>query len=277
MRICPRQDLKRLITIISDLCHMLHLKKSLGQHFLKDENVQRRIADAIGDMKAYARVIEIGPGMGALTRHLTKGKPDNLWLIELDDRWAEHQKTTNAWMGERVVHEDFLNADLNHILAYPTHIVGNFPYNISSQIVFTIIDHRDTITAMTGMFQKEVGLRIAARPSTKDYGVLSILTQAYYDAEYLFDVPPESFDPPPKVMSGVVRLTRRTESLQCDEVFFKRIVKQAFTQRRKTMRNSLKSIVHAQDILVNPIFDNRPEQLSILEFEALTNLIADSK
>ena len=256
---------------------MLHLKKSLGQHFLKDENIQLKIADAIGDMKAYARVIEIGPGMGALTKHLTKGKPDNLWLIELDDRWAEHQKTTNAWMGERVVHEDFLHADLKNILAYSTHIVGNFPYNISSQIVFTIIDHRDTITAMTGMFQKEVGLRIAAKPSTKDYGVLSILTQAYYDAEYLFDVPPTSFDPPPKVMSGVVRLKRRTESLQCDEVLFKKIVKQAFTQRRKTMRNSLKGMIHEKNISADTIFDKRPEQLTVKEFESLTNFIAHSK
>ena len=256
---------------------MLHLKKSLGQHFLKDESITQRIAAAIGDLKAYARVIEIGPGMGALTKYLTKTKPDNLYLVELDDRWAEHQKTTNPWMADRVVHEDFLHADLSKILVKPTHIVGNFPYNISSQIVFTIIDNRDTVMAMTGMFQKEVGLRIAAKPGKKDYGVLSILTQAYYYTEYLFYVPPTSFDPPPKVMSGVVRITRRKDALQCDEVLFKKIVKQAFTQRRKTMRNSLKSIVHGQDILASPIFDKRPEQLSLLEFEALTNLLAESK
>ena len=255
---------------------MLHLKKSLGQHFLKDEVVQRKIADAIGDLKPYARVIEIGPGAGALTKHLTKGRPENLYLIELDDRWAAHQRETNAWMGDKIVHEDFLHADLTKILAYPTHIVGNFPYNISSQIVFTIIDHRDMIMAMTGMFQKEVGLRIAAKPGKKDYGVLSILTQAYYDAEYLFDVLPTSFEPPPKVMSGVVRLTRRTESLQCDEVFFKKIVKQAFTQRRKTMRNSLKTIIHDKNISDNVVFDKRPEQLTLAEFETLTNFIANS-
>jgi 16S rRNA (adenine1518-N6/adenine1519-N6)-dimethyltransferase len=255
---------------------MLHLKKSLGQHFLKDENIQRKIADAIGDLKAYARVIEIGPGMGALTKHLTKDKPDNLYLVELDDRWAEYQKTTNPWMADRVVHKDFLQTDLTEILAYPTHIVGNFPYNISSQIVFTIIDHRDKITAMTGMFQKEVGMRIAAKPGKKDYGVLSILTQAYYDAEYLFDVLPTSFDPPPKVMSGVVRLTKRTEALQCDEVLFKRLVKQAFTQRRKTMRNSLKGMIHEKNISAEAIFDKRPEQLTVKDFEALTNHIASS-
>jgi 16S rRNA (adenine1518-N6/adenine1519-N6)-dimethyltransferase len=256
---------------------MLRLKKSLGQHFLKDEKIQLKIADAIGDLKPYARVIEIGPGAGALTKHLTKGKPGNLYLIELDDHWAAHQKETNKWMAERIIHEDFLHADLSNILAYPTHVVGNFPYNISSQIVFTIIDHRDMVTAMTGMFQKEVGLRIAGKPGNKDYGVLSILTQAYYDAEYLFDVPPESFDPPPKVMSGVVRLKRRTEPMHCDEVLFKKIVKQAFTQRRKTMRNSLKTMIHEKNISADPIFDKRPEQLTLSQLEDLTNFIANSK
>ena len=252
---------------------MSHLKKSLGQHFLKDQDVLRRIAEAVGDLNAFARVIEIGPGQGALTRHLTKGKPGNLWLIEMDDKWAAYQKEHNPWMADRVIHKDFLQTDLRELLEYPTHIVGNFPYNISSQIIFTIIDHRDKVTAMTGMFQKEVGVRIAAKEGNKDYGVPSILTQAYYNVEYLFDVPPESFDPPPKVMSGVIRLTRKTESLQCDEVLFKRIVKQAFTQRRKTMRNSLKDILFQKNISDNPIFDKRPEQLSLKDFEALTNLI----
>lgn len=255
---------------------MLHLKKSLGQHFLKDETIQRKIADAIGDMSPYARVIEIGPGMGALTRHLVKGKPKNLWLIELDDRWAAYQKETNAWMADRIIHKDFLKVDLEDILEYPTHIVGNFPYNISSQIIFTVIDHKDKVRAVTGMFQKEVGMRIAAKPGTKDYGVPSILTQAYYDVKYLFDVPPESFDPPPKVMSGVIQLTRKTEAMHCDEKLFKRIVKQAFTQRRKTMRNSLKDILSQKNISDNKVFDKRPEQLTLHEFEELTNLIAGS-
>lgn len=255
---------------------MLHLKKSLGQHFLKDEDVQLRITAAIGDLSAYVRVIEVGPGMGALTKHLTKNKPDNLYLIELDDRWAAYQKEVNPWMADRVIHEDFLKTDLKKVLVLPTHVVGNFPYNISSQIVFTVIDNRDTVTAMTGMFQKEVALRIAAKPGSKDYGVLSILTQAYYDAQYFFDVQPTSFDPPPKVMSGVVRITRRAEQLQCDEVLFKKIVKQAFTQRRKTMRNSLKSMIHEKNISAETIFDKRPEQLTVKEFEALTNYIANS-
>ena len=255
----------------------MYLKKSLGQHFLKDKNVQLQIAAAIGDLKAFARVIEIGPGMGALTQHLVKDKPDNLYLIELDDRWAEHQKTTNAFMADRVIHKDFLKTDLSQILVYPTHIVGNFPYNISTEIVFTIIDHRDMIMQMTGMFQKEVALRLAAKPRTKDYGVTSVLTQAYYEATYLFDVQPEAFDPPPKVMSGVLRLVRRKDSLQCDEVFFKKVVKQAFTQRRKTMRNSLKQMIHEKNLSDDTVFNKRPEELDVKGFVDLTNMIANAK
>ncbi|MCW3125890.1 MAG: Ribosomal small subunit methyltransferase [Bacteroidetes bacterium] len=251
----------------------MYLKKSLGQHFLKDKNVQMQIAAAIGDLKAFARVIEIGPGMGALTQHLVKDKPDNLYLIELDDRWAEYQKTNNAFMADRVIHKDFLKTDLTEILEYPTHIVGNFPYNISTEIVFTIIDHKDMITQMTGMFQKEVALRLAAKPRTKDYGVTSVLTQAYYEATYLFDVQPEAFDPPPKVMSGVLRLVRRKDKLGCDEKLFKKVVKQAFTMRRKTMRNSLKQMIHEKNISDDTVFNKRPEELDVAGFVALTKMI----
>lgn len=256
---------------------MPYLKKSLGQHFLKEEQVLQKIADAIGDLRPFARVVEIGPGLGALTKYLTRGRPDNLWLVELDDRWAASQKETNPWMADRVVHGDFLQTDLALLLQYPTHIVGNFPYNISTQIVFTMIDHRDLVTAMTGMFQKEVALRIAAKPKSKDYGVMSILAQAYYSAEYLFDVSPHCFDPPPKVMSGVVRMSRKSDALNCDEALFRRIVKQAFTQRRKTMRNSLRAMIHELNISTAAVFDKRPEELSVKDFEDLTNFIADSK
>jgi 16S rRNA (adenine1518-N6/adenine1519-N6)-dimethyltransferase len=251
----------------------MYLKKSLGQHFLKDKAVQQQIAAAIGDLKAFARVIEIGPGMGALTQHLVKDKPDNLYLIELDDRWAEYQKTTNAFMADHVIHKDFLKTDLTEILEYPTHIVGNFPYNISTEIVFTIIDHKDMITQMTGMFQKEVALRLAAKPRTKDYGVTSVLTQAYYEATYLFDVKPEAFDPPPKVMSGVLKLVRRKDKLECDEKLFKKVVKQAFTQRRKTMRNSLKQMIHEKNISDDTVFNKRPEELDVKGFVELTKMI----
>jgi 16S rRNA (adenine1518-N6/adenine1519-N6)-dimethyltransferase len=255
----------------------LYLKKSLGQHFLKDEEVLQKIADAIGDLKRYKTVVEIGPGMGALTKYLIKNKPDNFYVVELDDRWAAHLLQTFPILRGKLIHQDFLQTDLG-FLQYPAHIAGNFPYNISSQIVFRIIDYRNVVETMTGMFQKEVALRIAAKPGSKDYGVMSVLAQAFYDCEYLFDVPPESFTPPPKVMSGVIRLTRRADKvLNCNEDQFKKVVKTAFNQRRKTMRNSLKEFVGDKIILENEVFNLRPEQLSVSAFEQLTQLIFAAK
>ena len=255
----------------------LHLKKSLGQHFLKDEEVLLKIADAIGDMSRFKIVVEIGPGMGALTQYLIKKKPENFYVVELDDRWAAHILQTYPILRGKLLHEDFLQTDLS-FLQNPSHIVGNFPYNISSQIVFRIIDNRQVVEMMTGMFQKEVALRIAAKPGSKDYGVMSVLAQAFYDCQYLFDVPPESFNPPPKVMSGVIRLNRREiKTLRCNEDQFKKVVKTAFNQRRKTMRNSLKELVQDPTIMNNEVFNLRPEQLSVAEFEDLTQLIFQPK
>ncbi|MCW5906757.1 MAG: 16S rRNA (adenine(1518)-N(6)/adenine(1519)-N(6))-dimethyltransferase RsmA [Chitinophagales bacterium] len=250
----------------------MYLKKSLGQHFLKDENILQKIAEAIGDMRAFATVVEIGPGMGALTKHLLAQKPENFYVVELDDRWAAHLAQTFPQLRGKIIHRDFLQTDLG-FLQHPTHVVGNFPYNISSQIVFRIIDYKETVTQMTGMFQKEVAQRIAANPGTKDYGVLSVLTQAYYSCRYLFDVPPGCFNPSPKVMSGVIQLQRKAEKLNCNETAFKRIVKAAFNQRRKTMRNSLRELVTDKALLTNEVFNLRPEQLSVKQFEELTNLI----
>ncbi len=251
----------------------LYLKKSLGQHFLKDEEVLQKITDAIGDLSRFKTVVEIGPGMGALTKYLIQSKPDNFYVVELDDRWAAHLLQTFPILRGKLIHQDFLQTDLN-FLQYPAHIVGNFPYNISSQIVFRIIDYRNVVDTMTGMFQKEVGLRIAAKPGSKDYGVMSVLAQAFYHCEYLFDVSPESFNPPPKVMSGVIRLKRReNKTLNCDEDQFKKVVKTAFNQRRKTMRNSLKELIQDKAILENEVFTLRPEQLSVTAFEQLTHLI----
>lgn len=256
------------------ICPVQHpfLKKSLGQHFLKDENILRKIAEAIGDMSVFKTVVEIGPGMGALTKHLLQANPDNFYVIELDDRWAEHLNQAYPQLRGKIIHRDFLQADLD-FMQHPAHVVGNFPYNISSQIVFRIIDYKAVVTKMTGMFQKEVAQRMAAKPGTKDYGVLSVLTQAYYNPKYLFDVPPGCFNPPPKVMSGIIQLTRKEETLNCDEVKFKRVVKTAFNQRRKTMRNSLRELVTDKTLLANEVFNLRPEQLSVKEFENLTNLI----
>ena len=237
----------------------------------------QKIADAIGDLGRFKTVVEIGPGMGALTTYLIKDKPDNFYVIELDDRWAAHLLQTHPILRGKLIHQDFLQTDLS-FLQNPSHIVGNFPYNISSQIVFKIIDHRDVVEQMTGMFQKEVALRIAAKPGSKDYGVMSVLTQAFYDCKYLFDVPPESFNPPPKVMSGVINLTRRAiKTLDCDEAKFKLVVKTAFNQRRKTMRNSLKELVGDKTVLEKEVFNLRPEQLSVQAFEQLTQLIFAAK
>jgi 16S rRNA (adenine1518-N6/adenine1519-N6)-dimethyltransferase len=211
-----------------------------------------------------------------LTKHLLATKPDNFYVVELDDRWAAYLPQTYPQLQGKVIHQDFLQVNLDFI-EKPCHIVGNFPYNISSQIVFRIIDEREKITEMTGMFQKEVALRIAAKHGNKDYGILSVLTQAYYDCTYLFDVGPQSFQPPPKVMSGVIKITRRKDSLDCDEVLFKKVVKAAFNQRRKTMRNSLKELVNDKDLMQNEVFNLRPEQISVHQFADLTNLIAAAR
>ena len=243
---------------------------------MKDEEVLQKITDAIGDLGLYKTVVEIGPGMGALTKYLIQSKPDNFYVVELDDRWAAHLLQTFPILRGKLIHQDFLQVDLS-FLQNPTHIVGNFPYNISSHIIFKIIDHRNVVDTMTGMFQKEVALRIAAKPGSKDYGVMSVLAQAFYDCQYLFDVPPESFNPPPKVMSGVIRLKREVKELNCDEEQFKKVVKTAFNQRRKTMRNSLKELVHEKAILENEVFNLRPEQLSVAAFEDLTRLIFPPK
>ena len=237
----------------------------------------QKIAEAIGDLGRFKTVVEIGPGMGALTTYLVRNKPDNFYVVELDDRWAAHLLQTFPILRGKLIHQDFLQTDLS-FLQNPSHIVGNFPYNISSQIVFKIIDHRNVVSEMTGMFQKEVALRIAAKPGSKDYGVMSVLAQAFYDCQYLFDVPPESFNPPPKVMSGVIRLTRReAKTLNCNEDQFKKVVKTAFNQRRKTMRNSLKELVNDKTMLEGDTFNLRPEQLSVAAFEELTKLIFSEK
>jgi 16S rRNA (adenine1518-N6/adenine1519-N6)-dimethyltransferase len=251
----------------------LHLKKSLGQHFLKDEEVLAKITDAIGDMDRFETVIEIGPGMGALTKHLLNKKPRNFFVVELDERWAHYLEQTFPQLKGRIIGEDFLKADLK-FMRYPAHVVGNFPYNISSQIIFKILDNRDVVQQMTGMFQKEVGQRIIAPAGTKDYGVISVLTQAWYEGKYLFDVSPDCFEPPPKVVSGVIQLIRRrNKTLNCSEDLFRLVVKTAFNQRRKTLRNSLKGIISDKTALSHEIFELRPERLSVQQFEKLANMI----
>ena len=251
----------------------LHLKKSLGQHFLNDESILLKIAEAIGDLSPFKTVVEIGPGAGALTKYLLPQKHPAFYVVELDDRWATQLLQTHPALRGKLIHEDFLQTDLS-FMQNPSHVVGNFPYNSSSQIVFRIIDEREKVQRMTGMFQKEVALRIAALHGNKDYGVTSVLTQTYFDCEYLFDIPPESFNPPPKVMSGIIRLTRKENlQLMCNEVLLKRVVKAAFNQRRKTLRNSLKEFIGGKIIGSDTIFNLRPEQISVMQFQKLTQMI----
>ena len=248
-------------------------KKFLGQHFLKDLSVAQRIAETI----TAGRVLEIGPGMGVLTQYLLKNPNLQTTAIEIDRESVAYLK---EWYPElHLIEGDFLKLDLNII--YPDGdfcVIGNYPYNISSQIFFKVLDHKDRIPVCSGMIQKEVAERIASKPGKKAYGILSVLLQAYYDIEYLFTVDEHVFNPPPKVKSAVVRLTRNNrQQLDCDEALFKTGVKTAFNQRRKQLRNSLMGIVGKENPLLNdPIFTKRPEQLSVEEFISLTKLIQNS-
>ena len=245
-------------------------KKFLGQHFLKDLSVAQRIAETISE----GRVLEIGPGMGVLTQYLLKNPNLQTTAIEIDRESVAYLK---EWYPElHLIEGDFLKLDLNII--YPDGefcVIGNYPYNISSQIFFKVLDNKDRIPICSGMIQKEVAERIASKPGKKAYGILSVLLQAYYDIEYLFTVDEHVFNPPPKVKSAVIRMTRNNrQGLGCDEALFKNIVKTAFNQRRKQMRNSLMGIVGKENPLLNdPIFTKRPEQLSVDEFIALTKKI----
>ena len=259
-------------------------KKHLGQHFLKDENIALKIAKTLS-LEGYSKVLEIGPGTGVMTKHLLSLGID-LVAMELDEESViylnhsfaiEHPEALKQGKGFRVVEGDFLKYDLHQLFRdAPFAIIGNFPYNISTQIVFKLLDYREQVPEFSGMFQKEVAERICAGEGNKTYGILSVLVQAFYEAEYLFSVPPQVFEPPPKVQSGVLRLIRKQASIPgCDEQLFFRVVKTAFNQRRKTLRNSLKTLQLSQNLKEGTIFDRRPEQLTVSEFIALTKMIAD--
>jgi 16S rRNA (adenine1518-N6/adenine1519-N6)-dimethyltransferase len=251
-------------------------KKHLGQHFLKDEGIAQNIADAL-TLNGYKSVLEIGPGMGVLTKYLLK-KDIDTHVIEIDRDSVAYLKTAIEVqkLDFKIIEGDFLKINIqdyfqNEQLA----IIGNFPYNISTQILFKTIENRDQIPEFSGMFQKEVAKRIAEKEGSKVYGILSVLTQAFYDVEYLFTVPPDVFDPPPKVDSGVIRLTRKENyTLPVDEKLFFRVVKTAFNQRRKMLRGSLKSLNLSDKLREEPIFVMRPEQLSVEQFIELTAKIA---
>lgn len=281
-------------------------KKALGQHFLTDLSVAQKIADALvvesetvsgatseagavpsGNTDAAMPVLEIGPGMGVLSQYLLEREDIDLKMIEIDRESVDYLLTHFPKASGRVIEGDFLKMNLSYFFPGTFAVIGNFPYNISSQIFFRIIDHKDSIPQVVCMIQKEVAERIAEQPGSKTYGILSVLLQAWYDIEYLFTVGEGAFNPPPKVKSAVIRLRRnsRTE-LGCDEKLFKTIVKTGFNQRRKTLRNSLKPLIadkaareawtpeQSTDFLSNPVFELRPERLSVEDFIALTKLFS---
>lgn len=250
---------------------LVKAKKRLGQHFLKDLSVARHIADSLPADCALP-VLEIGPGMGVLSRFVIE-RPNRFTAIEIDRESVEYLRQNLPEL--HVIEGDFLKMDLDSLFEGGKFaVIGNFPYNISSQIFFRVLGQRNRIPCLVGMVQKEVAERIAAPHGNKTYGITSVLLQAFYDIEYLFTVPEHVFDPPPKVKSAVIRLTRNaTERLDCDEKLFVRVVKTAFNQRRKTLRNSLKPMMQGA-ACAEPIFDKRPEQLSVADFVDLTNLMA---
>jgi 16S rRNA (adenine1518-N6/adenine1519-N6)-dimethyltransferase len=245
-------------------------KKHLGQHFLTDEQTAVNIADSL-TYSGYKNVLEIGPGMGVLTKYLLK-KDINLHVVEIDRDSVVYLEENYPGLQGKIHEQDFLKYDVNQIFNGESFaIIGNFPYNISTQIVFKTLENRELIPEFSGMFQKEVAQRIAAPHGNKTYGILSVLTQAFYEVEYLFTVPPTVFDPPPKIESGVIRLQRKEDfSLPCDESLFFRVVKTAFQQRRKTLRNSLKIFQLPDNLREDAIFGQRPEQLSTEQFIQLT-------
>lgn len=247
-------------------------KKYLGQHFLCDDSIAQRIVESLNEPNP--NLLEIGPGMGVLTKFLIHKENVKLKVVEIDDESVVYLQQNYPELSDKIIPADFLTLDLSSMYDDKVSIIGNFPYNISSQILFKILENKDLVTETVGMFQKEVAERIASAPGNKHYGILSVLLQAFYDIEYLFTVHEHSFNPPPKVKSAVIRITRNPEKrLGCDEKLFKQVVKTAFNQRRKTLRNSLKTFQFQDGFSENPLFAKRPEQLTVGEFETICKAV----
>lgn len=249
-------------------------KKHLGQHFLKDTNIALKIVDSLTNHNNYKQVIEVGPGMGVLTHFLLDNPNIELTVIDIDQESIDFLTKEFTELDGKIVVGDFLKFDWQHQFGEPFAIIGNFPYNISTQIFFKVLDMRSSVEEVVGMLQKEVAQRIASPPGNKTYGILSVLLQAYYTIEYLFSVDPSVFNPPPKVNSAVIRLQRnKTDKLDCDETLFFRVVKQGFQNRRKTLRNALKPLALPATINEDPLLNLRAEQLGVPEFVLLTQKI----
>ena len=248
-------------------------KKNLGQHFLTDKNIALKIVDSL-QAEGVNHVLEVGPGMGVLTRFLLQKENYKTTVVEIDRESVAYLKVHFPQLEDRILSRDFLRMNLNEYFSEPFAIIGNFPYNISSQIFFKVLEYRDQIPEVVGMLQKEVAERLATGPGSKTYGILSVFLQAFYDIEYLFTVHENVFNPPPKVKSGVIRLRRnQTKTLNCNEKLFFQLVKAGFNQRRKMLRSSVKSFIRDEELKQDPIFSKRPEQLSVNDFERLTRLI----
>jgi 16S rRNA (adenine1518-N6/adenine1519-N6)-dimethyltransferase len=251
---------------------LVRAKKHLGQHFLTDKNIASKIVDSLKPGERYNHVLEVGPGMGVLTDFLLLKKEYETSVIDIDEESVQYLKKKYPQLGARLMNADFLEMDFGIVTDQPFAIIGNFPYNISSQILFKVLDNRKQVIEVVGMFQKEVAERCAAKPGSKEYGILSVFLQAYYKVEYLFTVKAGVFNPPPKVLSAVIRLTRNTaEALDCDEKLFWQIVKAGFNQRRKTLRNAISSLINKEKMTDNPTLDLRAERLSVADFVKLTN------
>jgi 16S rRNA (adenine1518-N6/adenine1519-N6)-dimethyltransferase len=251
-------------------------KKHLGQHFLKDENIARAIVDALKDKDPVTSVIEVGPGTGVLTQFLIN-EFTNFHALDVDTESVAYLQEKYPSEKKKIILADFLETDLVTIAGEKFNVIGNFPYNISSQIMFHVLENKNHVDIVVGMFQKEVAMRLAEGPGSKVYGILSVLLQAYYDIEYLFTVHENVFTPPPKVKSAVIRLTRnKTTHLECDEVLFKKVVKTSFNQRRKTIRNSIRTLFNNNEIRF-PLLDKRPEQLSVQQFVELTRFVEEQQ
>ena len=253
-------------------------KKSYGQHFLNNEEISQRIADSLNSDGNFRKVLEVGPGKGMLTKYLLE-KPYELLVVEADRDMVQYLSKHFPELKESIIPADFLKVPLKDFFQEePFGLIGNFPYNISSQILFKMLDFKDQVPEMVGMFQKEVAERVVAGPGSKVYGVISVLVQAWYEGEYLFTVDKGNFSPPPQVQSAVIRLKRKDqESLGCDEKLFKSIVKQTFSQRRKMLRNTMKSFLKGNPILEDPFFTQRPEKVSVEGFVQLTNWVKEAQ
>jgi len=253
-------------------------KKHLGQHFLTDKNIANKIVEALGPFSLPITVLEVGPGMGVLSDFLLQKEGFETWLIDVDQESVAYLANQYPDLGDRLILGDFLSLDFKDYFKGDMAVIGNFPYNISSQILFKVLENRQQVKQVVGMFQKEVAERCTAGPGSKAYGILSVFLQAYYHISYLFTVKAGAFNPPPKVLSGVIKLERNdVEQLSCNESFFWKVVKAGFNQRRKTLRNALSVLVDKQKMGDHPFLELRAEKLSVADFVALTNYLSEKQ